>query len=118
MRRICAIVCGALGLLLCGTAMAEDLGECEQFRGQGAGSSSFPPYQVELKLFECAGMSQDVAVLDVMDQDLLVLNARYKTLPELLEKLTTSDKPRKYSELTTAARLAKLKVLLDAFYRP
>lgn len=117
MYRVLGIVCGAVLLVLAGVALAEGSQQCDQFQGKGAGSSGFPPYQVELKLFDCAGMSQDVATLDALDHDMMVLRAQHMPLKELRVQLTETDPPRKYSELTSASRLARFKQLVDAYYK-
>ena len=112
------VACGTFFLALTNVACAADSQECAQLHGKGAGSSDFPPYQVELKIFDCAGMTQDIAELDAMDRDIMVLRAREYPLKKLGEQLTKTDPPRKYSDLISAARLAKLKQLVDAYYRP
>ena len=114
MYRIMMIVCG---VMLSGSALAAGMADCEQFRGMGVGEkSSFPPYRVELKMYDCAGMTQDIADLDALDRDMLFGLARHLSLKELREKKTLNDHPKKYSELTTASRLARLKRLVDAYY--
>jgi len=133
MRGIAVVVCGVL-LLHAGKALAVDAVEaqgapqaadeadkmraCDALRGRGVGSTeNFPPYRVELQMFECAGMTQDVAGLDAMDRDIMVFRAKVNTLEVLREQKTHDETPRKYSEVTTAARLAKLKQLVDAYYK-
>lgn len=115
--RILVVVCGMACWLQSGPALAAGAEECSQLHGKGAElSSDFPPYQVELKLFACAGMTQDVAALDALDHDMLVARARRMPLEELRQQETLTDHPRKYSALTTASRLARLKELVDAYY--
>ncbi len=69
------------------------------------------------RLIECAGMAQDVAGLDRLDRDLLVIRASYSTLEQWREKMTDTTPPRKYSELAPAQRLQKFKQLVDAYYK-
>lgn len=113
-----SFICGALLLTLAGVASAGNSRECDPLRGQGAGSSDLPRYQVELKLFDCAGMTKDVEALDALDRDMMVVRAKSMPLKELRGQQTKTDPPRKYSELTSASRLAKFKRLVDAYYKP
>ncbi len=100
-------------------ALAADSQECKQLAGKGAGeTSSFPPYRVELKIFDCAGMTQDIAELDAMDRDIMLLRAKNYPLQKLQDQVTYTTPPRKYSEVTTASRLARFKQLVDIYYRP
>lgn len=117
MNRIFSIVFGALWVVLAGAAFAADPQACNQLRGRGAGSSGLPPYQDVLKLFDCAGLTQDVAELDALDRDIMVGRAKRLPLKELREQQTKTDPPRKYSELTSASRLAKFKRLVDAYFK-
>lgn len=97
---------------------AADLGDCSQLHDPKGGTRDFPPYQVGLKLFDCAGMTQDIQSLDVLDRDIMVMRARNYPLEKLQEQLTKTEPPRKYSEVTSVARLAKLKQIVEAYYRP
>ncbi|HEY5995019.1 MAG TPA: hypothetical protein VIU46_10535 [Gallionellaceae bacterium] len=116
-RRIILIVAGMV-CLLAGQAYATGTNECARLEGKGAGHSGKLPPMVEVdKLIECAGMTQDVAELDRLDRDLLVVRAQYSTLEQLREKKTDTDPPRKYSELAPAKRLEKFKQLVDAYYK-
>lgn len=118
MNRIFSTVSGALLVMLAGAALAGNQQECDQLRGKGAGSSGLPPYQVELKLFDCAGLTQDIAELDALDRDMMVGRAMRLPLKELREQQTQTNPPRKYFELTSATRLARFKQLVDAYYKP
>lgn len=92
--------------------------ECARLEGKGAGhSGKLPPMEEVDKLIECADMKQDVAELDRLDRDLLVVRAQYSTLEQWRDKKTDTDPPRKYSELAPAKRLGKLKLLVDAYYK-
>lgn len=118
MNLIFSIVLGVLFVMLAGAALAGDQQDCDQLRGKGAGPSGLPPYQVELKIFDCAGLTQDIAELDALDRDMMVERAKRLPLNELREQQTLTKPPRKYSELTSASRLARLKQLVDAYYKP
>lgn len=105
-------------LLLASHALSADDPACSQLKAQRNETGYFPPYQVELKIFDCAGMTHDIAELDALDRDIMVMRARNYPLDKLQEQLTKTDPPRKYSDVTSAVRLAKLKKLVDAYYRP
>src|ERR1017187_10847788 len=78
------IACAVLLFLFASSAIAAEQQECRQLRGKGVGSSSdFPPYQTVIKLFECAGMSAEVALLDALDLDMMVYHARGLPMKEL-----------------------------------
>lgn len=111
------IVCFTYIFLFTNVAWATDPEVCSRLRAQETETGYFPPYQVELKIFDCAGMTQDIAELDAMDRDIMVMRARNYSLKKLQEQLTKTDPPRKYSDVTSAARLAKLKRLVDAYYQ-
>lgn len=113
------IVFATLCLIFSGTALAIDDLECKQLAGKGAGeTSSFLSYRVELKIFECAGMMQDIAELDAMDRDIMLLRTKNYPLQKLRDQVTDTTPPRKYSEVTSVSRLARFKQLVDAYYRP
>jgi hypothetical protein len=98
-------------------AWVADTQACLQFRATADGASHFPRYQQVLKILDCAGMTKDVAGLDALDLDFLVMRARIYSLQELGEQETKTTPPRKYSDLTSAARLARFKQLVDSYYR-
>lgn len=118
MKRILCVVLGVLWVMLAGAVLAADARECDQFRGMGAASPNLlPPYMIVVKLFDCADMTQDVAELDALDHDMLVMRAHSYSLKEFREKTTETNPPRKYSVLTSALRLARFKKLVDAYYK-
>lgn len=117
-NRTVSVVCVALGVALAGSALAAHQQECRQLRGRGAGSMEIPSSTVVLKLFECSGMTKDVEALDALDRDMMVMRAKDMPLKKLREQQTETDPPRKYSGLTSAARLAKFKRLVVAYFKP
>jgi hypothetical protein len=58
-----------------------------------------------------------VAALDTLNIHDLLFDARIFSLQQLGERVTKSDPPRKYSELTSAARLARFMQLVDSYFR-
>lgn len=117
-NRTVSFICIILGVALAGSALAADQQECGQLRGRGAGSIMEPSYSVVLMLFECSGMTKDVEALNPLDGELMVMRAKSLPLEKLREQQTETDPPRKYSELTSAERLAEFKQLVDAYYEP
>lgn len=116
-NRTVSFICIILGVTLAGSALAVNQHQCKQLRGRGAGSIEMPSSSVVLMLFECAGMDKDVEALDPLDRDMMVIRAMSLPLKKLREQ-HTDNPPRKYSELTSAARLAKFKRLVVAYYKP
>jgi hypothetical protein len=117
MSFIARIVSLTFLLLLAKVALATNSQECSRLREPEGETSNFPPYQVELKIFDCAGMIQDILELDALDRDIMVMRARNYPLDKLQGQLTKTDPPRKYSDVTSVARLAKLKKLVETYYR-
>ena len=62
-------------------------------------------------------MAKDIEALDALDRVMMVIRAKSMPLEKLREQ-QTDNPPRKYSGLTSAARLAKFKRLVDAYYEP
>jgi hypothetical protein len=119
MQQIFWICCMALEFSMASVALADEPQDCEKLRGAGVGSTrTFPPYPVELKLFECAGLTQYVQELDILDHDMMIGRAKRLSIEELRNQKTGTVPPRKYSELTTALRLERFKKLVDTYYNP
>jgi hypothetical protein len=58
-----------------------------------------------------------VAALDKLNIRDLLFDARIFSLQQLGERVSKTGPPRKYSELTAAARLAQFKQLVDSNFR-
>jgi hypothetical protein len=93
-----------------------DAQACSQLTATESGANHFQSYQEALKLLNCASMTKDVADMDTMNIHNLLFDARIYSLQQLGGRETKTDPPRKYSELTSAARLARLKQLADSNY--
>ena len=91
--------------------------ECVALRGKGTGIEKNPPYRDVLTIFLCAGMAEDVRNLDAADHDILVMRAKTLSLDELRAKQTSDEDAKPYFQITSSARLAKFKAIVDAYFK-